>query len=737
MGGSTNAAITIQDAVFVNTPPTIAASGGSASANEGSSANKTGTFSDIDPGDSVTISKVSGPGTITQTGTSSGTWTWSYSASDGPESGTVIVKAADTHGGSTTTSFSYTITNVSPVVSASSTEPIIDAGVSYLEVGTAFTGGGTFTDPGADTWTGTVNWGDGGDAQSLALSGKNFTLNHTYANPGTFTTTVTITDDDGGVGTQTLTVTVVQVSEMVVSDAVISSNTLSINTSTSVDFYIAEITSGADAGTAKLMLDALGTPQTSQAGAHVLWSVSGSAASPNSGNFGAADPVVTLTPTGGNRDFVATIGFDTNGDGTLQQTEIDRTANVHVLRLDWTLISTNSDGSAVVDAMEEDPLEYNGNVLGYPENGAVNFILYTTNSDGTVAEIDNLNANNSNFMLPSGLVLDGDTDHKFKYTTYAEATIGNAVVRSNEIDTDIYELWINYFRDDATGKDWKVTVGDAIAYDAFAASKCTDWFWDMPDGFEDAWSPARGDAKSGNQMVIPFSDLSDAENDWFGDAYGTVYVKCVSGLGVTHEFYSTDMPTPQKAKVFFDPSKTLDGNNAAAVGGIPAWFTFWNQTAAGSNNVSFDSTLGAGTYGVTRWYRDTTTGEVTDVDQPLIGGSANGSSSVGLTTTTITGIDTFYMTVRHEMLHYDELTASIGEPNVDGDGLAASLEGDKNGNGVIDGGETDPALFSTHGITPSGPSDVEWRAYWMESNAWNSSIGTFDSVDWSKGGKQW
>jgi hypothetical protein len=238
-------------------------------------------------------------------------------------------------------------------------------------------------------------------------------------------------------------------------------------------------------------------------------------------------------------------------------------------------------------------------------------------------------------------------------------------------------------------------------------------------------------------MVIPFSDLSDAENDWFGDAYGTVYVKCVSGLGVTHEFYSTDMPTPQKAKVFFDPSKTLDGNNAAAVGGIPAWFTFWNQTAAGSNNVSFDSTLGAGTYGVTRWYRDTTTGEVTDVDQPLIGGSANGSSSVGLTTTTITGIDTFYMTVRHEMLHYDELTASIGEPNVDGDGLAASLEGDKNGNGVIDGGETDPALFSTHGITPSGPSDVEWRAYWMESNAWNSSIGTFDSVDWSKGGKQW
>ena len=52
---------------------------------------------------------------------------------------------------------------------------------------------GSFTDPGLNTWTGTVNYGDGSGTVALPLSGKTFTLSHSYA-PGTYTVTVTISD---------------------------------------------------------------------------------------------------------------------------------------------------------------------------------------------------------------------------------------------------------------------------------------------------------------------------------------------------------------------------------------------------------------------------------------------------------------------------------------------------------------------------------------------------------------
>ena len=50
------------------------------------------------------------------------------------------------------------------------------------------------TDPGADTWTGTVDYGDGGGAQPLSLNvDKTFSLNHTYADNGVYTVRVTVT----------------------------------------------------------------------------------------------------------------------------------------------------------------------------------------------------------------------------------------------------------------------------------------------------------------------------------------------------------------------------------------------------------------------------------------------------------------------------------------------------------------------------------------------------------------
>ena len=73
--------------------------------------------------------------------------------------------------------------------------------------GETYTASGSFTDPGADTWTATVDYGDGSGTGALALSGKTFSLSHTYAAAGPFTVTVRVSDDDV-TATRTAVVTV-------------------------------------------------------------------------------------------------------------------------------------------------------------------------------------------------------------------------------------------------------------------------------------------------------------------------------------------------------------------------------------------------------------------------------------------------------------------------------------------------------------------------------------------------
>jgi hypothetical protein len=58
----------------------------------------------------------------------------------------------------------------------------------------------SFTDPGQDIWTGTVNFGDttGDQALTIDQQNKSFILGHTYTVEGTYGVTVTVLDDDGG-----------------------------------------------------------------------------------------------------------------------------------------------------------------------------------------------------------------------------------------------------------------------------------------------------------------------------------------------------------------------------------------------------------------------------------------------------------------------------------------------------------------------------------------------------------
>jgi hypothetical protein len=80
------------------------------------------------------------------------------------------------------------------VVTASNVPP----SVSLDSIATHFlsiSGTGSFTDPGVETWTATVDYGDGSGARPLTLGPDNtFTLSHDYAEGGNYTVTVDVFD---------------------------------------------------------------------------------------------------------------------------------------------------------------------------------------------------------------------------------------------------------------------------------------------------------------------------------------------------------------------------------------------------------------------------------------------------------------------------------------------------------------------------------------------------------------
>ncbi|HET9667624.1 MAG TPA: DUF11 domain-containing protein, partial [Desertimonas sp.] len=115
----------------------------------------------------------------------------------------VTVSVDDGHT-SDSDSFQVTVSNVAPSVLAG-----LDATIA---AGGTLSRPGSFSDPGSlDSWTATVDYGDGSGTQPLLLPSldHSFQLLHTYASVGQFTVTVTVTDDDGGAGSDAVTVTVV------------------------------------------------------------------------------------------------------------------------------------------------------------------------------------------------------------------------------------------------------------------------------------------------------------------------------------------------------------------------------------------------------------------------------------------------------------------------------------------------------------------------------------------------
>ncbi len=125
-----------------------------------------------------------------------------------PDNGVFTVRLKVSDGAlESTASTTVTVLNVPPAVNPLS--PVT------LNEGGTYTASGSFTDPGADTWTATVDYGDGTGVQPLPLSGKTFALSHIYPRYGGYTVTVTVTDKDGGIGSGSALVTVNNVAPIV------------------------------------------------------------------------------------------------------------------------------------------------------------------------------------------------------------------------------------------------------------------------------------------------------------------------------------------------------------------------------------------------------------------------------------------------------------------------------------------------------------------------------------------
>ncbi len=337
-------------------------------------------------------------------------------------------------------------------------------------------------------------------------------------------------------------------------------------------------------------------------------------------------------------------------------------------------------------------------------------------------------------------VPEGNPDHFFDTPIYVEVQLQACdPVTSDTLDIRVYELWINDFRHHASGRDWQVVVGEAIEYAATASSDCTSWDWDMEDGFPDVWNPSGGNAKTGANMVIPFTDLPGLDGDDFGDEYGTVNVFCEDGEGNNHRVYSADLAPPRLAKVFSDPALDTSGSppNQSSP---PCWFLFWQNGACPDLDEFEYRHMNA--YGESQvifgWFWDT---HILRVGIPA-GGThyPNGLLINGVQYGGASGIDCCAEVVVHEM-HHNVLSVEINDGATDTDPANPPAaphigvwlpDAREPGLGCSNANKDTFNLAILKAPVYIGYGDNEYSAVTTA----HGSIGVA-AKDWSKGGKQW
>ncbi|CAN5498558.1 hypothetical protein BH10PLA1_BH10PLA1_01850 [soil metagenome] len=210
--GSLPVKVTVSDGTYsgvANTTATIAATAptvnafNGASINEGDTYTSSGSFSDINAGPwTATVNYGDGSGVQALTlDQNAKTFSLSHLYKDNGSNTVTVVLTNTATSQSNSNSASVVTANVKPTIT-------IIAGAQIQAFGT-FSTTGSFTDPGVlDTFTATVNYGDGSSVQALTLNGENFSLSHIYAAGGSFTITVAVSDNASATGTNTTPVSV-------------------------------------------------------------------------------------------------------------------------------------------------------------------------------------------------------------------------------------------------------------------------------------------------------------------------------------------------------------------------------------------------------------------------------------------------------------------------------------------------------------------------------------------------
>jgi DNA/RNA endonuclease G (NUC1) len=184
----------VERIVESNDRPPVAATDGPYTGTEGTAVHMSAGGSTDPDGDALTYAWDFGDGS---------TGTGAAPAHTYADNGNYVVKVTvtDPYGAESTATTSVMVVNVAPTVAAFAGETLLR--------GETFASAGTFADAGtSDTWTATVDYGDGSGVKPLALAGNGFSLSHAYTAAGTFTVTVRVKDDDGDTGTRTATVVV-------------------------------------------------------------------------------------------------------------------------------------------------------------------------------------------------------------------------------------------------------------------------------------------------------------------------------------------------------------------------------------------------------------------------------------------------------------------------------------------------------------------------------------------------
>jgi VCBS repeat-containing protein len=166
-----------------NRDPTLTASSTAVSGQEGTAITNSGTWSDPDAGDIVTLT--ASVGTVTKNG--DGTWTWSINGVDDTSATNVDITADDGNGGVETVSFTYQVTNANPTLTVAQAN--VSGNVLSILANT-----GTWSDVPTDVVTLNASLGQvtkNGDG----TWSWSFTPSQAYTGQSV---TITASDEDGG-----------------------------------------------------------------------------------------------------------------------------------------------------------------------------------------------------------------------------------------------------------------------------------------------------------------------------------------------------------------------------------------------------------------------------------------------------------------------------------------------------------------------------------------------------------